>query len=195
MDYSLKIPYEERSKFAEPLGELISGSRKETIPRVVEKIKQIEQEGNVIRFYIVGDIVTQDFLANAYLKSFIQICIIDEKTQRKHIEINAGDFFEHSVELENPAGTIDKKSWSMIEEILNNKKRTLITITEGEEDLLVLPLVMNLPIKEGVLNYVFYGQPPITDAKRTIPEGVVMTLVGKATQEIVKNLLDIMETI
>lgn len=195
MDYSLKIPYEERFKFAEPLGELISGSRQDTIPKVVEKIKGIAEKFDKVHFYIVGDIVTQDFLANSYLKTFIQVCIIDEKTQREHIQIDAGDFFEDSVELANPAGTIDQKSWSIIEEIINCDKRTLITIIEGEEDLLVLPLVMKLPLKKSEANYVFYGQPPITDANRKIPEGIVMTRVDENVQSIVEKLLGIMEKI
>ena len=112
MEYSLRIPQDKRSEFAQPLDKLISGKREETLLKVEDIIKNYIKSNLSINFYIVGDIVTKDFLANQYLKSFIKLCIIDEKTQRKKIYIEPENFDE-IVELENPQGTIQKESWSL----------------------------------------------------------------------------------
>jgi len=81
MKNNLKLPQDERYKFAEPLDTLISGKRMDTIPKVEKIIENYLKPNLSINIYIVGDIVTQDFLANDFLKSIIKICIIDEKTQ------------------------------------------------------------------------------------------------------------------
>jgi uncharacterized protein (UPF0218 family) len=195
MEYNLKLPQSRRYKFAEPLDTLISGKRENTIPKVEKIIKNYLKPNLSLNFYIVGDIVTQDFLGNQFLKSFIKICIIDEKTQRNRITIKNEDFFDDIILFENPAGIIRKESWSLIRNVLRSQKTTLVKITKGEEDLLVLPLVLEIPIEENVKNFVFYGQPPITDAEISIPEGIVIVDVTLEIQEKVKNLIGLMEKI
>lgn len=192
MTDSLKIPAEARAAFAQPLGKLIAGTREETLPKVEKIFKELKEQKN-LKFYLVGDIVTQDFLANKYLKQFIKVCIIDEKTQRKRVDIGAGDFFEETLEFKNPAGSIHQDSWELLRTVVNSDKRTLINITEGEEDLLVLPLVEVLPLDSTVQHYVFYGQPPITDSQISIPQGVVVTEVTRSIQKKVSRLLKIMK--
>jgi len=193
MNDKLTIPEKERYKFAQPLGKLIAGNRKATISEVESIIRELQKLGLRIKIYLVGDIVTQDFLVNAYLKSFIILSIIDEKTQRSEIKLASEDFFEKVIEFENPQGTISKESFNILEKIIKSKSKTLLKITEGEEDLLVLPLVINIPINENEKNFVFYGQPPITDSKFPIPEGIVMVDVDKKIQRTVKKFLSIME--
>ena len=195
MKNNLKLPQDERYKFAEPLDTLISGKRIDTIPKVEKIIENYLKPNLSINIYIVGDIITKDFLANDFLKSLIKICIIDEKTQRNRILIKNEDFFDEIIQFENPAGVILKESWSMIGNVLKSQKTTLIKITEGEEDLLVLPLVIELPVEENVKNFVFYGQPPITDAEISIPEGIVIVDVTHKIQKKVKNLISLMEKI
>ena len=193
MDYSLRIPRDKRYEFAQPLDRLISGTREETLLEVEDIIKNYIKSNLSINFYIVGDIVTKDFLANQFLKSFIKLCIIDEKTHRTQIYIEAENFFDEIVELENPEGTIQKESWSLLKNIVESRKKTLLKITKGEEDLLVLPLVLELPLEENVKNFVFYGQPPITDAKNPIPEGIVLVDVNIEIQNKVKKYVSLME--
>ncbi|MFX1386536.1 MAG: hypothetical protein ACFE9M_04905, partial [Promethearchaeota archaeon] len=82
MDYNLRIPHDKRHLFAEPLDILIAGTREETITQVENIFKDYLESGMDVNFYIVGDIVAKDFLSNQFLKSFVRICIIDEKTQR-----------------------------------------------------------------------------------------------------------------
>lgn len=193
MDKNLKIPTTERHKFSQPLGKLIAGTRKETISEVEEHIRNYENANFEVKVYLVGDIVTKDFLANDFLKPFIKLCIIDEKTQRNQIKIEIEDFFEETIEFENPEGGIKKESFALLDEIIASNKKTLFKVIKGEEDLLVLPLVLSIPLNENVKNLVFYGQPPITDSKRQIPEGIVMVDVEKRIKKVVQKFVLLMK--
>lgn len=193
MDYNLRIPYDKRHLFAEPLDILIAGTRDETLVQVENIFKDYIKLNPYVNFYIVGDIVAMDFFSNLFLKSFIKICIIDEKTQRKHISIDFEEFFEQTIEFQNPEGIIQKDCWNLFKEIIKSEKKTLVLITEGEEDLLILPLVLEIPVEKGIKNFAFYGQPPITDSKCVIPEGIVIVDVDRMVQEKVKNVISIME--
>jgi uncharacterized protein (UPF0218 family) len=193
MDLNLRIPQDKRYLFTEPIDILIAGTREVTIPQVENIFKDKTKSGVKIKFYIVGDIVANDFLANPFLRSFVKICIIDEKTQRNRISLDFEDFFEKTINFKNPEGTINKECWKLFREIIKSEKKTLIKITEGEEDLLILPLILEIPLLEGVKNYCFYGQPPITDSNFIIPEGIVIVNVDENIQEKVKNVISIME--
>jgi len=192
MDKNLKIPTTERHKFSQPLGKLIAGTREETISKVEEHIRDYQKANFEVKVYLVGDIVTKDFLANDFLKSFVKLCIIDEKTQRNQIKIKIEGFFEETIEFENHEGGINKESFTLLDEIITSNKRTLFKVIKGEEDLLVLPLVLSIPLNETVKSLVFYGQPPITDSKRQIPEGIVMVDVKKRIKKIVKKFVSLM---
>ena len=193
MDLNLRIPQDKRYLFAEPLDILIAGTREETIIQVENIFKDNIKSGIKINFYIVGDIVANDFLTNNFLKNFVKVCIIDEKTRRNQINLDFEDYFEHTVKFQNPEGTITKECWNILRNIITSEKRTLIKITNGEEDLLILPLILEIPLIEGVKNYCFYGQPPITDSNFVIPEGIVIVDVDEKIQEKVKSVIDIME--
>ncbi len=195
MEHSLGIPQKKRHEFSQPLGKLIAGNRESTLLEIETYFKEFIKKNPQINFYLVGDIVTKDFLANDFLKSFIKLCIIDEKTQRNHINIDYEDFFEETIEFQSPAGSIPKESWNLLRKIILSNRRTILKITEGEEDLLVLPLVMEIPLEKNVRNFVFYGQPPITDSKHTIPEGIVMVNISKNIQNEVKKYIALMEKI
>ncbi len=193
MDYNLRIPYDKRHLFTEPLDTLIAGSREETIIQVENIFRDYLNSGIKLNFYIVGDIVTKDFLSNQFLKKFVKVCIIDEKTQRNHINLEFEEYFEQTIEFQNPEGTINKDCWKLFREVIISEKRTLIKITDGEEDLLILPLVLEIPILKGSKNFAFYGQPPITDSNFIILEGIVIVDVDKNIQEKVKKVLEIMD--
>ncbi|MFX1410108.1 MAG: DUF359 domain-containing protein [Promethearchaeota archaeon] len=193
MEHNLKVPNNLRFKFAEPLDILIAGTREETLIQVESIFRDFLKSNKNPNFYIVGDIVAKDFFTNPFLKSFIKVCIIDEKTQRNHIEINFEGFFEDIIEFQNLEGSIQKESWDLFKSVIDSDKRTLIKITEGEEDLLVLPLILGLPIKGQIKNFVFYGQPPITDSEFIIPEGIVIVDVDEKIQKKVKQTIALME--
>ncbi|MFX0005386.1 MAG: DUF359 domain-containing protein [Promethearchaeota archaeon] len=193
MDLNLRIPQDKRYLFAEPLDILIAGTREETITQVENIFKDKVKSGLTINFYIVGDIVANDFLRNNFLKNYVKICIIDEKTRRNQINLDFEDYFKHTIKFQNPEGTISKECWKILRNTITSEKRTLIKITKGEEDLLILPLILEIPLIEGVKNYCFYGQPPITDSNFVIPEGIVIVDVDENIQEKVKNVIGIME--
>jgi uncharacterized protein (UPF0218 family) len=193
MDFNLRIPQDKRHLFTEPLDILIAGSREETLIQVENMFQDYLKSNKTINFYIVGDIVANDFLSNQFLKRFIKLCIIDEKTQRDNISLKLEEYFEQTIELQNPEGSINKDCWNIFREIIKSEKRTLIKIVEGEEDLLILPLVLEIPIIEGVKNFAFYGQPPITDSNFIIPEGIVIIDVDRDIQEKVRKTISIME--
>ncbi|MHA1234263.1 MAG: DUF359 domain-containing protein [Promethearchaeota archaeon] len=192
MNDNLKIPSNERHKFSQPLGKLYAGTREETIVEVEKAIKEFLKKGFEVSVYLVGDIVTQDFLANNFLKTLISLCIVDEKTQRNSIKIEIEDFFEEIIEFENPQGGIKKESFTLLKDIVQSKKRTLLKVIVGEEDLLVLPLVLSIDLIDKMKNLVFYGQPPVTDSKKTIPEGIVMVDVEKRIQKVVDKFVGMM---
>ena len=193
MPQNLKIPESKRHKFSQPLGKLISGTRSETIPKVENYIKDYLTSGYRINVFLVGDIVSKDFLENQFLNNYIRLCIIDEKTQRNFIPMKFEGKFEEIIEFKSPKGTITKESFKLLEHIFQKKKKTLLKIIQGEEDLLVLPLVLVLPYTQNIKNLVFYGQPPITDSKHPIPEGIVMVDVNKRIQKTVQKFISIME--
>jgi uncharacterized protein (UPF0218 family) len=192
MEKNLRVPQKRRKSFATPLDMLISGTREETILQVENMFKDFLKSGLTLNFYVVGDIVAKDFLSNPFLKSFIKICVIDEKTQRNQINIDFEDFFDEKIELKNPVGTIHKDCWEIFRASINSNKKTLIKITEGEEDLLILPLILEIPIEDKG-HFAFYGQPPITDSSFVIPEGIVIVNVDKNIQEKVRRVIAIME--
>ncbi|NHJ22081.1 MAG: DUF359 domain-containing protein [Candidatus Lokiarchaeota archaeon] len=193
MSENYKIPEEERHKFSQPLGKLFAGTRQDTILEVENVIKVFLKANFEVKVYLVGDIVTQDFLSNEFLREFIKLCVIDEKTQRNRIEIEAEDFFEEIIEFANPQGGFREESFSLLKNIVSSNKRTLLKIIEGEEDLLVLPLVLSIPLDDRIKSLVFYGQPPITDSKKPLPEGIVMVDVEKRIQKVVNKFIDIMK--
>ena len=123
MNDKLKISSDQRGKYSQPLGDLISGSRAETIPKVIEILKNIESE---IQIYLVGDIVTKDFLNNQFLKEKIKISIIDEKTKRESVNADFEEFFDEIIEFENPEGTINPDSFDLLEQIAKSERRTLL---------------------------------------------------------------------
>ncbi|MHA2038815.1 MAG: DUF359 domain-containing protein [Promethearchaeota archaeon] len=192
MNDNLRVPKKGRRSFAEPLDMLIAGTREETITLTEDMFREYIKTGSSLNFYIVGDIVAQDFMANPFLKNYIKICVIDEKTQRNQINIEFGDFFEEVVELKNPAGTINKECWEIFRNAIASRKKTLVNVTEGEEDLLILPLIDEIPIEDQG-NFAFYGQPPITDSRFVIPEGIVIVNVDKSIKDKVKRALVFMK--
>jgi len=193
MKSNLRIRKVKRHTFSAPLGTLIAGTREETLLQVENLFKDDIISKTKLNFYIVGDIVAQDFLSNQILKPYIKICVIDEKTQRNYIGLGSEDYFEQTIEFENTEGTINKDCWNIFKEVIKSEKKTLIKITKGEEDLLILPLVLEVPLKEGVKNFGFYGQPPITDSRFAIPEGIVVVNINSEIQEKVKVAISLME--
>jgi len=164
---TLSLPQELRSVLHKPFGQVIGNG--------IAKIKKLNQDMIVT----VGDITTARFN-----KEHIEqkISVIDYVVERKKTFEKITDLGftgnETIVSLKNPAGEIAAEAWRMIFDIvkkIEEKKRFIITVT-GEEDLLVIPLILILPL--GF--YIFYGQPH---------EGVVKVQVTRASKKRVQKLI------
>jgi uncharacterized protein (UPF0218 family) len=161
------LPEDQRKYFKEPLDELIC--EKAQIERIVH---QIFRDESIPKIIAVGDVVTQTLLANSLVPD---LAIIDEQVQRKKIPEKNHSFFEQEV-AENPPGSITKEAWEKIRSSLKRDDNKIIIKIMGEEDLLVLPVIIEAPHNSKVL----YGQPN---------EGVVLVTVTKEIKQKAKDML------
>ncbi len=149
----LILPVDQRAALAEPLGELIiNNPTKELITRIKKQ--------NPTLTIMVGDYCVKDALKNGLIPD---ISVIDEKNLRKpfkKISIHNAKV----IKRKNPPATITIETWQTIKKIIqeqytshlaNKSKEPIVLLIEGEEDLLVLPIVLEAPEK----SFVVYGQP------------------------------------
>lgn len=101
-------------------------------------------------FAVVGDFTSSNIL-EADLDP--DIIVIDYRVMRLDVDpLNHGE--RQILRARNPRGTVDSEAWTALEEAATLKSRTAV-IVEGEEDLLVLPLISLMPIGSVIV----YGQP------------------------------------
>jgi hypothetical protein len=128
----------------------------------------------------VGDVVTYHILQADCTPA---IAIIDGKTKREAVDerIREGiEGFDHRVEVENPAGTITGDILRELRAALDREGSTVITVTEGEEDLAAPPAIVAAP--EGAA--VVYGQPD---------EGMVLAAADADLKSEMRDLLSRMD--
>jgi len=185
---SYKITPFIRTQLAKPIGILFEGSIKKNVPKVKKWFKDNDIANPILN--CVGDVVSNAFLSDNMLSRFLKMCIIDKKTKRGKYEIDSivSDF--KSIKISNPAGMITHSSIQTISINLASDSKFII-IVEGEEDLLVLPVILN----SCENSFVVYGQPPVTDLDTAIPAGLVMIPVNSSVQKQVQDLLDQFEKV
>jgi uncharacterized protein (UPF0218 family) len=161
------LPEDKRQYFKQPLG---------VLHRTEEEIKQVIEtfKGNtsIPRIISVGDVTTHLLIDNLLIPD---LAIIDDRVQRMESKIVALDSFKVE-EVQNPAGTITKDSWEKIHNSLEIYENKIIIKIAGEEDLLVLPVILEAPLNSKVL----YGQPN---------EGLVVVTVTEEIKDKVQRLL------
>jgi uncharacterized protein (UPF0218 family) len=133
-----------RAELKSPLGELIVGDPAQTMMVLGEKLRKRPP-----LFAVVGDFVAKNVL-NAQLEP--DIIIVDNRTLREEVEPVAHGMNE--VRVRNDAGTISDESQEVIHDSVTLKSRVALVV-EGEEDLLVLPLLAEMPLGSVIA----YGQP------------------------------------
>ena len=159
-----------------PLGRVFS-----TMSDGVRVIGQLRRGKEVIQLQknniLVGDIVTAEFKKLGYKPYF---SVIDTTTQRQALN---NTFLSEIIEKDhcnapNEKGTLDKRAIEMIRANFNLKphEATKQVIITGEEDLLVLPIVLLAPLDW----YVWYGMRG---------RGVVVVRVTEKKKEAVYNLI------
>ena len=184
MDFTntYKITPSARKLLADPIGTLYPGTISENIPKIKEWTKK--QKKNP-QFVCVGDIVSQGFLNDKLLSSYLKMCIIDEKTKRGEFQISANLVEYYITRIHNPPGMLRSSALREVEKQLESSQKTLIVV-DGEEDLLVIPAILHAPEN----TWVVYGQPPVTDLEDEFPAGLVMIAVNDEMKARVQNLLD-----
>ena len=153
----------------EPFGTLLECSRinKKSIIRFTKQATLI---------ITVGD-ATTDRLGSYRIVP--DISVVDGTEQRVQ-RIRGGEFLSDSLNLEcfNPAGHITEDAVNALEIAINACSRGPVrVIVKGEEDLLVLPLLIMLPLGSIVM----YGQPT---------KGIVITRIDSISQKKAKHLLE-----
>ncbi len=161
------LPENQRKYFKEPLDELFC--EKKDIENI---IRQISKDESIPKIITVGDVVTETLLNSSVVPD---LAIIDEQVQRKKIKKQDYSLFEQEV-AENPAGSITQAAWNKINFAIKKDDNKIIIKITGEEDLLVLPAIIEAPYNSKVL----YGQPN---------EGVVLVTVTKEMKQKAKQLL------
>jgi len=135
-----------RAELKAPLGMLIEGEPSET----VTSLTKIVRARRPPMFAVVGDYSAKNILS-AGLEP--DIVVVDHRIMREDV-----DPLSHGMRLElftrNPAGTIDADAWVALGKAVTLKSGTAV-IVEGEEDLLVLPLISMMPLGSLIV----YGQP------------------------------------
>jgi hypothetical protein len=157
----LKLPLHLRGQLSRPYGYLFIN-----VESFAEFLKDKE-------FVTVGDVVTETAFR---LGLRPQMALVDGKTKRVIAKEVKGVEGYEVVNLRNEAGLIRVSAIERLRELISSGKKYLVVV-EGEEDLLVIPLVLYL--KEGT--YVVYGQPNA---------GVVALEVNEFSRIRVKSLLE-----
>lgn len=154
----LKLPKSLRKELSKPLGTLY----KSVDLIEVSLRKQLKEQKMIIA---VGDVTSKNLVEIGIQP---QICIVDDITKRKPIQHNL-NHTDRIIYVDNPAGVLTEELIGnciySIQEATNDNP--IIIQVKGEEDLAVLPCVINSPEDAFIL----YGQPD---------EGVVLVKVEKA---------------
>ncbi len=154
----LILPDSLRDEFKKPLGKL-----HKSIDLIKEPLQeQLSKDKLIIS---IGDVTTMNLVDEDVIP---QLCIVDNITRREPVELNL-EYTDNVVYVDNPAGCITDE---LVEQVIDSlSKATLdnliIIEVKGEEDLAVLPCILNAP-KDAL---VLYGQPG---------EGVVLVKVNEA---------------
>lgn len=133
--------------------------------KVLKKFQQLIKKRKFKKIITVGD------YCSLTLPSDIKI--FDGKVKREKIKIPS-QWKKNSLAVANPAGTIQKDVWSAIKKALRENKNIFV---EGEEDLLVTPMVL-LAEKNTAVVYGFPGK------------GVCLIEVSSRMKKAVKGLLE-----
>lgn len=156
MKYVLPTRY--REEFRKPLGEIFTD------------IKDISLKER--RVIVVGDVTFWN-LKKRGVSPFL--AVVDLRTQRKRMKLN----LRGTIKVKNPPGNITMELWESIRE---GMKSGGIIVVEGEEDLAVIPCI--LEGRSG--DIILYGQPN---------RGVVKVEINKESKEIARKLLNLMERV
>lgn len=154
----LILPKYLRKELKKPLGQLY-----ESIDLIQESLqKQLSDDKLIIG---IGDFTTKRLVE---LDLTPQLCVVDNLIERRPVQHNL-NHTENIKNVNNPPGVLtDELNEVLIDSIkTSTQENQTIIVVDGEEDLAVLPAILNSP-KD---TYILYGQPK---------EGVVLVNVEDA---------------
>jgi uncharacterized protein (UPF0218 family) len=173
---TLMASKELRPELAKLHGDLIAGTEAETLPKVNAYLNRERPT------YLggCGDVISKNLVKTDF---FPDIVVIDGRTQRRGYDIAFPQDYKHR-EVSNVTGGVTRAAWETIAQVIAAGKRTIIEVTGGEEDLLLIPMVLLAPDNAIMA----YGQPPVTDIDPPIPAGAVMVKVTPAVRRTFADL-------
>jgi GTP-dependent dephospho-CoA kinase len=192
MGLHFRLNYDVRKLIAYPMGELFTGPPSVSLEKAILWMKSIRldlfssvKSKSSPKIICVGDVISKAVIEHPKLKELVKYCFIDGGTQRGNkIEITTDLYFVKK-EFHNPPGLINNQIFTFIKETLEDPLQYMINVI-GEEDLLVLPAVL----EANSSAFVFYGQPPVTDADFSIKAGCVGIHANPETRTRFKKVLD-----
>ena len=152
------------------MGEIIRG---DVLDNVVV-LREMLEEKKPPCFATVGDFVTFYIMESGLNPD---LAVVDHRVMRQ--DVAPFRFTREKVTVINPAGTIKAEAQRVLWNAITLKKR-LGVVVEGEEDLLVLPLMAMMPIGSVIV----YGQPR---------EGMVVVTLTEERRRWAKNFMAEME--
>ncbi|NMC07075.1 MAG: DUF359 domain-containing protein [Candidatus Lokiarchaeota archaeon] len=165
-----------RPELAKLHGDLLAGTEAETLPMINQYLKR-EQPAYL---GACGDVISKNLVKTDFLPDII---VVDGRTQRRGYEVAFPQGYKYR-EVENVTGGITRAAWETIEQVIASGTRTIIEVIGGEEDLLLIPMVLLAPDNAIMA----YGQPPVTDINPPIPSGAVMVKITPAVRRAFADL-------
>ena len=159
-----------REELKTPLGRLLRADVSENVVVLGELLEEMEPPC----FATVGDYVTLHVVGSGLDPD---LTVIDHRVMRH--DVDPFDSGRETVVIGNPAGTIRAEAQRVLWDAITLKKR-LGVVVEGEEDLLVLPLMAMMPIGSVIV----YGQPR---------EGMVVVTLTEERRRWAKDFMAEME--
>jgi uncharacterized protein (UPF0218 family) len=168
---TLILPEEMRWELKRPLGLLLEGSPKETAERLFELCSR----SNITMSASVGDFVSRNLMEHGLEPDII---VFDGRIMRRDVEPIEPEG-RLVIRTRNRAGRIEEGVWDALGRAVTLKRRVAVHV-EGEEDLMVIPLILLMPLG----SVIFYGQPEV---------GVVMVEVDEGMKEWAEGFISRME--
>jgi len=168
----LRLLPKQRASLRAPLGILIPGQGNEVWERVLSLIEELRPK----KVVTVGDETSRLFVDHG---RSADVYVMDGHVERAEFAPLAPLRGDEGLRIVNPAGHIASSSWEVIGRAIEIGGGVVVWV-EGEEDLLTLVAIMEVPIG----SIVFYGQPG---------EGLVAVHVTEPKRHEIAEFLGAME--
>jgi hypothetical protein len=165
-----------RPELAQLHGDLLAGTEKDTLPQINEYLR----DANPAYIGSCGDVISKNVVQTDFYPDLI---VVDGKTLREDYGAIFPESYEHRT-TKNVTGGITREAWLAVRDAIADRKRIILEVVEGEEDLLLIPMVLYAPDNAVMA----YGQPPVTDLDPPIPSGAVMVRANDRTAEFARIL-------